>query len=124
MFSKIEIENLQTRQSHIGLPLCTQFSKINLPRHPHHRASFTKLNDSKPNYNLSSLETYLLLPRPKTNFLKRSFKCSVAMLWNNLSYQEKTAHKSVKLIVHFIILQKLTNTNIVKLPVLSNYLPS
>ena len=57
------------------------------------RASITKLNDTNINYNLSRLETDLALPRPKTNFLKRSFKHSQhsgAMPWNNLSYQAKT----------------------------------
>ena len=40
------------------------------------RAYFTKLNDININYNLRNLETDLALPRPRTNFLKRSFKYS------------------------------------------------
>ena len=32
----------------------------------------TKLNDSSINHNVRNLETDLALPRPKTNFLKRS----------------------------------------------------
>ena len=47
---------------------------------PHLRASFTKLNDTNINYNLRNVETYLTLPKPTTNFLKSSFKCSAAML--------------------------------------------
>ena len=50
--------------------------------------SFVKLNI---NYNLRNMETDRALPRPYTNFLKRSFTCSGAMLWNNLSYEAKTA---------------------------------
>ena len=53
--------------------------------------SFVKLNDTNVNYNLSNIETDLALPRPYTNFLKRSFKCSGAMLRNNLSCEAKTA---------------------------------
>ena len=43
----------------------------------------TKLNDTNINYNVRNLETDLALPRPKTNFLKRSGKYSGAILWNN-----------------------------------------
>ena len=49
----------------------------------------TKLKDGSTNHNLRNLETDLALPRPKTNFLKRSFKYSGAMRWNNLSYEAK-----------------------------------
>jgi len=50
-----------------------------------------KLNDTNINYKLRNMETDLALPRPYTNFLKRSFKYGGAMLWNNLSYEAKTA---------------------------------
>ena len=53
--------------------------------------SFVKLNDTNINYNLRNIETDLALPRPYTKFLKRSFKYSGAMLWNNLPYEAKTA---------------------------------
>ena len=55
--------------------------------------SLVKLNDTNINYNLRNIETDLALPRPYTNFLKRSgaMQCSGAMLWNNLSYEAKTA---------------------------------
>ena len=53
--------------------------------------SFVKLNDDNINYNLSNIETDLALPRPYTNFLKRSFRYSVPILWSNLSYEAKTA---------------------------------
>ena len=53
--------------------------------------SFVKLNATNVNYNLRNIETDLALPRPYTNFLKRSFRYSGAMLWNNLSYEAKTA---------------------------------
>ena len=47
-------------------------------------------NDSNINYNLRNLQTNLALPRPKANFVKRSFKYSGSMLWKNLSYEAKT----------------------------------
>ena len=53
--------------------------------------SFVKLNDPNINYNLRNIESDLALPRPYTNFLKRSLKYSGAMLWNNPSYKAKTA---------------------------------
>ena len=53
--------------------------------------SFVKLNDRNINYNLRNIETDQALPRPCRNFLKRSYKYSGAMLWNNLSYEAKTA---------------------------------
>ena len=58
---------------------------------PHLRGSFTNLNDTGINYGLWNLETDLALPSSKTNFLNRSFKYSGIMLWNNLSYEAKTA---------------------------------
>ena len=60
---------------------------------PSEAASFTKLNvsDGNINFNLRNLETDLALSRPKTNFLKRSFKYSGAIVWTNLSYEAKTA---------------------------------
>jgi len=42
--------------------------------------SFVKLDETNRNYNLGNIETDLALPRPYTNFLKRSFKYSGAML--------------------------------------------
>ena len=60
---------------------------------PSEAASFTKLNvsDGNINFNLRNLETDLALPRPKTNFLKQSFKYNGAIVWTNLSYEAKTA---------------------------------
>ena len=53
--------------------------------------SFVKLNDTNINYDFRNIEIDLALPRPYTNFLKRSFKYIGAMIWNNLSYEAKTA---------------------------------
>ena len=40
--------------------------------------SMPGLDDTNINYNLRNIETYLALPRPYRNFLKRSFKFSGA----------------------------------------------
>ena len=52
--------------------------------------SIIKLNDTKINYNLRSIETDIALPRLYTFFLEHSFKYSGATLWNKLSHETKT----------------------------------
>ena len=42
-------------------------------------------------YNLKDSEGKLTLPKPSTNYLKRSFSYSGAMLWNNMPKSLKTA---------------------------------
>ena len=79
-------KNLETRDT------CKGYPDVQNQSASHLKASFAKLNDNNINYNLSNLETDLALPRPKTNILKRSFKYC-AMLWNNLSYEARTAHR-------------------------------
>ena len=41
-------------------------------------------------YNLRNLEQKLSLPKPNTNYLKRSFSYSGACLWNNLPQDLKS----------------------------------
>ena len=79
---------------------CRGYPNVQNQSAPHLRASFAKLNDNNINYNLSNLETDPALPRPKTNFLKRSFKYC-AMLWNNLSYEARAAHRCPNLKANF-----------------------
>ena len=42
-------------------------------------------------YNLRNSEYDLTIPRPRTEHLRRSFKYSGAMLWNDLSFAAKSA---------------------------------
>ncbi len=42
-------------------------------------------------YNLKNSEMRLNLPKPRTNYLKRSFCYSGALLWNSLPQQNKKA---------------------------------
>ena len=45
---------------------------------------FCKRNTIQNNYNLRSSDTDLLLPKPNSEFLKKSFLYSGAMQWNHL----------------------------------------
>ena len=55
------------------------------------RNSFVRRSVSQNTYNLRNNTTDLTLLKPKREFLKRTFKYSGAMLWNQLSYEAKTA---------------------------------
>ena len=50
-----------------------------------------RLRDLNRQYNLRNYDMDLALPKPKTNFLKRSFKYNASLLWNNLPLEAKTA---------------------------------
>ena len=60
----------------------------------------TKLNSSvrrnvdQTHYHLRDTETDLTLPKPKREFLKRSFKFSSAMLWNQIPNKAKLAEST------------------------------
>ena len=58
---------------------------------PNLRNSFVKRNVDQTDYHLRSSATDLTLPKPKREFLKRSFKYSGAMLWNQLPSEAKLA---------------------------------
>ena len=52
---------------------------------------FIKIKDLNREYNLRSNDSDLALPKPKTNYLKRSFRYSGAVLWNSLPSEAKKA---------------------------------
>ena len=54
------------------------------------RDTFVRLGDLNRQYNLRNYDMDLALPKPKTNFLKRSFEYN-ASLWNNLPLEAKAA---------------------------------
>ncbi len=58
---------------------------------PSLREKFIKNKDLNREHNLRSNDTDLALPKPKTNYLKRSFRYSGAMLWNSLPSEAKKA---------------------------------
>ena len=51
-------------------------------------------NVNQTNYHLRDTATDLTLSKPKREFLKRSFKFSVAMLWKQLLNKAKLAENS------------------------------
>ena len=55
------------------------------------RNLFLKVEDFQDNYDLRNRDTDLALPKPKTNYLKRSLRYSGAMLWNSLEKETKKA---------------------------------
>ena len=55
------------------------------------KESFTRISALEINYNLRNSSTELVLPHPKREFLKGSFKFSGAKLWNSLPLQAKLA---------------------------------
>ena len=56
------------------------------------KESFYKRNVTQNTYNLRNSENDLTLPKPRTEYhLRRSFKFSGAMLWNDLSSAAKSA---------------------------------
>ena len=58
---------------------------------PNLRNSFVTRNTDQTDYFLRNSATDLKLPEPKREFLKRSLKYSVAMLWNQLPNEAKLA---------------------------------
>ena len=55
------------------------------------RENLERLTSLSRGYDLRDSETDLKLPKPRTNFLKRSFKYSASALWNNLPIDAKKA---------------------------------
>ena len=78
-------------KSGFNLFLLYEESEMMYLRNSYLRNSFIKTSDCDKRYQLRNSETDLALPRPRTNFLKRSFKYSGAMLWNNLPDEAKRA---------------------------------
>ena len=55
------------------------------------RVNLERLSGLARGYDLRDSDTDLKLPKPRTNFLKRSFKYNASALWNNLSIDAKNA---------------------------------
>ena len=52
---------------------------------------FVSRTDNVTSYRLRNTENKLALPQPRTNYLKKSFSCSGAGLWNSLSSDLRAA---------------------------------
>jgi hypothetical protein len=55
---------------------------------------FTRCQNN--NYNLRGNQTKLALPKPKTNFLKRSFSYTAAKSWNEVSSETIENYNELK----------------------------
>ena len=69
---------------------------------PNLRNSFVRGNADQSDYHLRNSATDLILPKPKREFLKRSFNYSGVMLRNQLPNEAKLA-ESIYSINQFII---------------------
>ena len=58
---------------------------------PGPRGSFVRREIDQTNYHLRNTAIDLTLAKPKREFLKKSFKYSAAVLWNQLSIEKKLA---------------------------------
>jgi len=67
------------------------YKTLNDDTAPNLRSSFVRRNVDQTDYHLRNSATDLTLPKPKREFLKRSFKYSGAMLWNQLLNEAKLA---------------------------------
>lgn len=56
---------------------------------PNLRPSFIRMSESQNDYQLRNRETDLIIPKPKSEYLKKSFKYSGAVTWNALSTDAK-----------------------------------
>jgi hypothetical protein len=58
---------------------------------PNLKQLFRRCSEGDSPYDLRNRETDLVLPKPKKEFLKRSFKYNGAIHWNNLFIEAKSA---------------------------------
>ena len=70
--------------------LTLMYNILNNGTAPRLRDFFSARSDNNNNYNLRNYDTDLSIPKPKKEFLKRSFRYRGAV-WNSLSYEAKTA---------------------------------
>ena len=71
--------------------LTLMYNILNNGTAPCLRQFFSARSDINNNYNLRNYDSDLSIPKPKKEFLKRSFRYRGAVLWNSLSYEAKTA---------------------------------
>jgi hypothetical protein len=58
---------------------------------PNLNECFCKINTIQSNYDLRSSDTDLGLPKPNSEFLKKTFRYSGVMQWNHLSEDSKNS---------------------------------
>ena len=82
-------DTLENRRS--GAKSVLMYKILNDHTAPGLCGSFVRREIDQTNYHLQNTATDLTLPKPKREFLKKSFKYSGAVLWNQLSIEGKLA---------------------------------
>jgi hypothetical protein len=82
-------QTLDVKRLENKLIMCTKY----LINHTAHNLNecFCKRNTVQSNYDLHSSNTDLCLPKPNSEFLKKTFRYSGAMQWNNFSEDSKNS---------------------------------
>ena len=93
-------DTLDTRRSYAKSVL--MYKVLNDHTAPGLRNSFVRRSVSQNTYNLRNNTTHLTLLKPKREFLKRTFKYSGAMLWNQLSCNEAKTANSLYMFKNYI----------------------
>ena len=89
LLSMLSWDTLENRRS--GAKSVLMYKVLNDHTAPGLRGSFVRREIDQTNSHLRSTATDLTIPKPKREFLKKSFKYSGAMLWNQLPKEAKLA---------------------------------
>ena len=89
LFNTLSWDTLENRRT--GAKSVLMYKILNDHTAPGLRGSFVRREMDQTNYHLRNTATDLSLPKPKREFLKKSFKYSGAMLWNQLPVEGKLA---------------------------------
>ena len=89
LFNTLSWDTLENRRT--GAKSVLMYKTLNDHTAPGLRGSFVRREIDQTNYHLRNTATDLSLPKPKREFLKKSFKYSGAMLWNQLPVEGKIA---------------------------------
>ena len=118
-FDSLSWQTLDDRQRYAKSVLMYKILNDHIALVP--RNSFVRRNVNQTNYHLCDTATDLTLSKPKREFLKTSFKFSVAMLWNQLLNKAKLAENSSISSLKKLIRSKLGLPNLCIL-IVTNYL--
>ena len=89
LLNMLSCDTLENRRP--GAKSLLMYKILNDHTAPGPRDSFVRREIDQTNYHLRNTATDLTLPKPKREFLKKSFKYSSTVLWNQLSIEEKLA---------------------------------
>ena len=86
--SKIRPSWKNVEKRHKKIKSISMYKVLNDHTAPKLRASFIQMSESQNDYQLRNRETDLIIPKPKSEYLKKSFKYSGAECWVELSESE------------------------------------